>query len=98
MDDGEDRCLNGRGTLLQDLDQEAEHVEGEVAIEVVQVLDHALGPLERLPVESPPGVEGHDCGQVLQFLVLGVVRNHVDYVLGAGKQRGIQNHSENHLS
>jgi hypothetical protein len=42
--------LDGRRALLGHLHQEAEHGQGEVALGVVQVLDHTLGPLEGLLV------------------------------------------------
>ena len=43
---------------------------------------YSLRPLEGLPVESPPGVECHDGGQVLQLLVLLVGGDNGHDVLG----------------
>jgi len=37
--------------LLQNLDKETQHGEGQVAVGVVQVLHHTLRPLERLLAE-----------------------------------------------
>lgn len=36
----------------------------------MQILDHALGPLERLLAECASRVERHDSRQILQFLGL----------------------------
>lgn len=49
MDDGEGRSLTARRSFLQNLDQKSQHLEGEVRIEVVQILDHAS---EIIKVES----------------------------------------------
>ena len=46
MNDGQDRCLGRRGAFFQDFYQEAQHVERVSGVKVVQVFDHAFGPLE----------------------------------------------------
>ena len=40
VDDGEDGGLGGGGAFLKDFNKEAEHVEGEVRVEVVKVFHH----------------------------------------------------------
>ena len=40
MDDGEDGGLGGGGAFLKDFNKEAEHVEGEVRVEIVKVFYH----------------------------------------------------------
>ena len=46
MNDGQHRCLGGRGAFFQDFYQEAQHVERVSGVKVMKVLDHAFGPLE----------------------------------------------------
>lgn len=63
------------------LNQEGEHVVTEVRVRVVQILDHAFGPLKTLLAERAPAVQRHDRGQVLQLHAL----------VGAQLKQGIHN-------
>ena len=62
VNDGQDGCLGRRGAFFQDFDEEAQHVERVSGVQIVEVLDHAFGPLERLFGKGATTVQGHDGG------------------------------------
>lgn len=68
VDDAQNRQGYIGGSFFQNLHEEREHVVAEVSVSVVEILHHALGPLETLFAEGPTTVQGHYRTQILELL------------------------------
>ena len=47
------------------LDKEGDHAGAQVGVDVIQVLDDTLGPLEVVLAKDAAAVQRHHCGQVI---------------------------------